>query len=152
MCYCTTLEENLMILGSFLRMSFILTNPYYCVEEDITLCVKGFQTCLINFKCLPKSWDKFEIGKTCPIKILIVDKMVANDIWNVRTNVQLFKEDGMCFNLFTRQKVFKVAYILAYVPSPLLPPKLFLIIALYYYLYSRLIIHNPMWLSATLLT
>jgi hypothetical protein len=85
-----------------------------------------------------------EFFKNLSYKILIVDKMGANDIWNVRTNVQLFKDDGMCFNLFTTQKMFKVAYILAYVPSPLLPPKLFLIIALYYYLYSRLIIHNPM--------
>jgi hypothetical protein len=70
--------------------------------------------------------------------------MGANDIWNVRTNVQLFKDDGMFFNLFTTYKTFKVTYILAYVLSPLLPPKLFLIFALYYYLYSRLIIHNPM--------
>jgi hypothetical protein len=90
-----------------------------------------------NLSAFPRHGDKFKIGKTCPIKILIVDKMGANDIWNVRTNVQLFKEDGICFNLFTLQKTFKVAYILTYVPSPLLPPKLFLIIALYYYLCSR---------------
>ncbi len=59
-----------------------------------------------------------EFFKNLSYKILIVDKMGANVVLNVRTNVQLFKDNGMCFNLFTIQKTFKVAYILAYVASP----------------------------------
>jgi hypothetical protein len=49
-----------MILGSFLPMNSILTNPYCCVEEDVTLHVKGLQTCLIKFKCLPKTWGQVQ--------------------------------------------------------------------------------------------